>query len=183
MARWSVVASPLAILPLPPSRFCPLAPYCPLSWHLTAKNSSPGWHPTAPPPVAGTLLLLTGWHLTAHLPGWHPLFSVAPLALLSLRSFRSSSVTPSRGIALPPWLCPTLGNDVMTCPTVHHGFWWALNLLVFPCRRSSILSPGPRKGLRAAVVSLVLGSLLKGLGLSTCTFLCIVSLRVWGILS
>jgi len=32
-------------------------------------------------------------------------------------------------------------------------------------------------------VSFVLGSLLKGLGLSTCTFLFIVSLRVWGILS
>jgi len=32
-------------------------------------------------------------------------------------------------------------------------------------------------------VSFVLGSLLKGLALSTCTFLCIVSLRVWGILS
>ena len=29
----------------------------------------------------------------------------------------------------------------------------------------------------------VLASLLKGLGLSTCTFVCIVSLRVWGILS
>jgi len=81
MARWSVVASPLAILPLPPSRFRPLAPYCPLSWHLTAKNSSPGWHPTAPPPLAGTLLLLTGWHPTAHISGWHPLCSVAPLAL------------------------------------------------------------------------------------------------------
>ena len=60
MARWSVVASPLEILSLPPSRFRPLSPYCPLSWHLTAKNSSPGWHPTAPPPLAGTLLLLTG---------------------------------------------------------------------------------------------------------------------------
>jgi len=83
MARLSVVASLLAILPLPPCRFRPLAPYCPLSWHLTAKNSSPGWHPTAPPPLAGTLLLLTGWHPTAHLPGWHPLCSVAPLALLS----------------------------------------------------------------------------------------------------
>jgi len=32
-------------------------------------------------------------------------------------------------------------------------------------------------------VSFVLGSPLKGLGLSTCTFLCIVSLGVWGILS
>jgi len=66
MARLSVVASLLAILPLPPSRFRPLAPYCPISWHLTAKNSSPGWHPTAHPPPAGTLLLLTGWHPTAH---------------------------------------------------------------------------------------------------------------------
>jgi len=122
MARWSVVASPLTICPLPPSRFRPRAPYCPQSWHLTAKNCSPGRHPTAPPPLAGTLLLRTGWHPTAHLPGGHPLCSVAPLALLPLRSFRPSSVTPSRGIALPPWLCPTLGNDVMTCTTVHHGY-------------------------------------------------------------
>jgi len=43
--------------------------------------------------------------------------------------------------------------------------------------------PGPERALEQAVVSFVLGSLLKGLGLSTCTFLCIVSLRVWGILS
>ena len=80
MARESVVASPLAILPLPPSRFRPLAPYCPLSWHLTAKNSAPGWHPTAPRlglapycySPAGTLLLI--------IVGWHPLCLVAPLA-------------------------------------------------------------------------------------------------------
>jgi len=32
-------------------------------------------------------------------------------------------------------------------------------------------------------VSFVLGSLLKGLGLSTYTFLCIVSLSVWSLLS
>jgi len=129
MARWWVVASPLAILPLPPSRFRPLAPYCPLSWHLTAKNSSPGWHPTAPPP--------SGWHPTAShrlapycSPSWlaSPLLGGSARPSLPLRSFGHSSVTPSRGIALPPWLCPTLGNDVMTCPTVHHGFWWALNL-------------------------------------------------------
>jgi len=128
MARLSVVASPFAILPLPPSRFCPLAPYCPISWHLTAK----------PPLPAGTLLLPPLWLapycyspagiLLLIVVGWHPLCPVAPLALLPLRSFGPSSVTPSRGIALPPWLCPTLGNDVMTCPTVHHGFWWALNL-------------------------------------------------------
>jgi len=83
MARWSVVASPLAILPLPPSRFRPLAPYCPLSWHLTAKTPPPAGTLPLPPPLAGTLLLLTGWHPTAHLPGWHPLRSVAPLTLLS----------------------------------------------------------------------------------------------------
>jgi len=96
------VASLLAILPLPPSQFRPLAPYCPLSWHLTA-NPPPRLAPYCSPP-AGTLLLITGWHPTAHPPGWHPLCSVAPLALLPLRSFDPSSVTPSRGIALPPWL-------------------------------------------------------------------------------
>ena len=71
MACYSVVASPLAILHLPPSRFCPLAPYCPISWHLTAS------HPPLLAPycysLAGTLLLL--------LLGWHPLCPVAPLAL------------------------------------------------------------------------------------------------------
>jgi len=176
MARLSVVASPLAILPLPPFRFCPLAAYCPIRWHLTANPP----HRLAPycSSQAGTLLLLTGWHPTAHLTGWHPLCSVAPLAFLPLRSFGPSSVTPSRGIALPPRLCPTLGNDVITCPTVHHAFWRALNLLVFRRRGSPILSPRPREGLRAAVVSFLLGSLLKGLGFSTCRFLCIVSLRV-----
>jgi len=55
MARLSIVASPLAILPPPPSRFRPLAPYCPISWHLTANY----------PPPAVTLLLPTGWHSTA----------------------------------------------------------------------------------------------------------------------
>jgi len=128
MARWSVVASPLAILPLPPSRFRPLALYCPLSWHHTAKSSALGWHPTAPPlwlapycySLAGTLLLT----FPAGIPS--PRWLRRPS--LPLRSFGPSSVTPSRGIALLPWLGPTLGNDGMTCLTVHHGFWWALNL-------------------------------------------------------
>ena len=109
------MASPLAILPLPPSRFRPLAPYCPLSWHLNA-NPSARLAPYCSP-LPGTLLLLTGWHPTAHLPGWHPLCPVAPLTLLPLRSFHHSSVTPSRGIALPPWLCPMPWIDVMTCLT------------------------------------------------------------------
>ena len=56
MAHLLVVASMLAIFPPPLSCFCPLAPYCPLSWHLTANL-----------PPADTLLLLTGWHPT---PGW-----------------------------------------------------------------------------------------------------------------
>ena len=128
MAHWSAVASPLVILPLPPSRFRPLAPYCPLSWHLTAKN---------PPPAGTRLLPPSGWHPTAThrlapycSPSWlaPPLLGGSARPSLPLRSFGPSSVTPSRRIALPPWLCPTRGNDVMTCPTVHHGFWWALNI-------------------------------------------------------
>jgi len=72
MARSSVVAGPLPILPPPPSRFCPLALYCPLSWHLTAYTSL----------LASTLLQLTGWHPTAaHLLA--PYCPVAPLAPLS----------------------------------------------------------------------------------------------------
>jgi len=77
MARLSVVASLFAILPLPPSWFRPLAPYCPLSWLLTANPP----HLLAPycSSPAGTLLLLPGWHPTAHhrwlaspLPGGSP---------------------------------------------------------------------------------------------------------------
>jgi len=65
------VASAFAILPPPPSRFCPLPTYCPISWHLTAESPR-GWHPTAPLLLApdgyspgGTRLPLTGWHPTA----------------------------------------------------------------------------------------------------------------------
>jgi len=73
MACLSVLASPFAILPPSPSRFHPLAPYCPFSGHLTAYLPS-GWHPTATHllapycyPQASTLQLLTGWHPTAPL--------------------------------------------------------------------------------------------------------------------
>jgi len=111
------VASPFAILPVPPSRLRPLAPYCPLGCHLTAKKLLPGVAPYCSPPLAGTLLLLTGWHPTAHLPGWHPLCSVAALALLTLRSCDPSSVTLSRGIALPPWLWT---NALDRCNDLHN---------------------------------------------------------------
>ena len=42
---------------------------------------------------------------------------------------------------------------------------------------------GPERALAQPSFLLFLGSLRKGLGLATCTFLCIVSLRVWCILS
>jgi len=175
MARLSAAASLLAILPPSSSRFCPLAPYC--------YHPLPGWHPTAHHRLApncyspaGTLLLLTGWHPTAHR-RW--LASPQPggsARHLPSRLVGPSSVTPSRGIALPPWLCPTPWIVVMTCLTVQHGFGGPTTR-VFLCRLSTILSPRA-VFLAVRVFSFVLVSLRKGLGLSTCTFLCIVSLRV-----
>ena len=105
MAPLSVVASPRAILPPSTSRFRPLAPYCPISWHLTAKPL-PGWHPTALPWLApycyspaGTLLLLSGCIL-----------------LLLLQLVDPSLVIPNRSIALPPWL---LFNALDRCNDQH----------------------------------------------------------------
>jgi len=51
MARLLAAASLFAILPLSSSRFCPLAPYC---YHAMILS------------LAGTLLLIAGWHPTAH---------------------------------------------------------------------------------------------------------------------
>jgi len=137
MAPLSAAASLFAILPLSSSRFCPLAPYCyhPLS----------GWHPTAHHRLApyclssaGTLLLLIGWHPAAHrrwlaspLPGRSAL-------RLPFQSVGPSSVTPSRSIALPPWLCPTPWINVMTCLTLQHGFGGP-SAGVFLCHRSTNL--------------------------------------------
>ena len=92
MARLSTMATPLVILPQPPCWFYPLAPYCPFSWHLTAKPL-PGWHPTTPHllapycyPPAGTLLLLVV--------GWHPLCPVAPLAHLISKRIILRPISP-----------------------------------------------------------------------------------------
>jgi len=152
MARLWVVASRLPILPGSTSRFCPLAPYCPISWHLTAKHL-PGGHPTALRRLAPYC------------------YSPAGTLLLLVRSGDPPSVTPSCRIALPPWL---LSNALDRCNDLHN-------------RPSGISGPtvsvfSPVDGhlstpLRPAflvfdqAVSLVLGSLLKGLGLSTCMFL------------
>jgi len=125
------VASPLTILPLRPSRCRPLAPYCPLSWHLTAKTPFPagtlllpsGWQPTATHQLApycytlaGTLLLHAGWHPTATRWLASYCYTLAGTLLLLLRSVDLSSVTPSRGIALPPWL---LSNAFDRCNDLH----------------------------------------------------------------
>ena len=142
-----------------------------------------GWHPTAYHRLApychswaGTLLPLMGWLPTAHR-RW--LASPQPSGSARRLSFRSvgpSSVTPSRGIAPPPSLCPTPWIDVMTYLTVQHGFGGPF-AGVFLCRRSTKLS---RRAafLAVRVFSFVLVSRRKGLGLSMCMFLCIVSLRV-----
>ena len=102
MVCLSVVASPFAILPPPP-------PGC-VRWHRTA-------------PLAGALLLKLP-------PGWHPtaLHLLAPycyslagtlrlILLLPLRSVDPSSVMPSRGMALPPWL---LSNTLDRCNDLHY---------------------------------------------------------------
>ena len=93
MARLSVVASPLAILPPSPSRFCPLVPY----YYIPL----PGWHPTRDHRLALYHSSLAG--IPSALCVRSPIYP--------LRSSHSSSVTPSRGIALPPWLPPTPWGD------------------------------------------------------------------------
>jgi len=141
MARLSAAPRLFAILPLSSSQFCPLAPYC--------YHPLPGWHPTAHHrlapychSLAGTLLPLTGWHPTAHRRWLASPLPSGSARRLPFRSVGPASVTPSRGRALPPWLCPTPWIDVMTCLTVHHGFGGP-STGVFLCRRSTILQSGP----------------------------------------
>ena len=173
IARLSVVASPFAILPPSPSWFSPLAPYSPFSWHLTARTL----------PLAGTLLLPSGWHPTAT-PRLAPnCYSRGGTLLLLPRSVDPSSLTPSRGIALPAWL---LSHALDRCNDLHDRVsgYSGPTVSVFSPVHDHLFPPlSPAFLVFEHAVSFVLGSLLKGLGLSTCTFLCIVSPRVSCILS
>jgi len=106
------------------------------------------WHRTAPKAgtllllcsLAGTLLLPTSWHPTAT----HRLapycYSPAGTLLLLLQSVGSSSVTPSRGIALPPWLLSNALDRCNDLPDRTSWFRWAL-YLSFPM--SPIDNPPP----------------------------------------
>ena len=93
MASLSALASPFAILPPSFSWFCLLVLY----YYFPL----PGWHPTAhhqlAPYCSSLALILSARWLRS------PLYP--------LRSSHSSLVTPSHGIALPPWLPPTPCGD------------------------------------------------------------------------
>jgi len=172
MARLSVVASPLVILLLSFSQFCPLALLLPPFLSL-----------------AGTRLLPIGWHPTATL--WLAPYCSSSLAgIPSARWLRLPS-TLSDWVS-PPWLrlvvvlhclrgyCPMPWIDVLTCPTVHRSFGGP-SRLEFSYVAGHQSSPPWSPFVAVQIFSFVLVSLRKGLGLSTCTFLCIVSLCIWGI--
>ena len=165
MARLSAVASLLTILAPSSSRLCPPAPYCWIPF--------PGWHPTAHRRLAPYCSSSLAGIRSAR---W--LRSPSPLRLSDL-----FSLTPTRRIVLPPWL---LSNALNQYNDLHRRVSGCSGPAV---SLFSLVSGHLPNHLRPAfrvleqAVFFVLGSLLKGLGLSTCTFLCIISLRVWGILS
>ena len=155
---WPVCRFCLARWPpflLHPPRFPRLGPYCPCSWHRTA--GTPPRLALYCSSAAGTLLLVL-----------YP-----PLWLVDL-----SSDTPSRGKALASWL---LSDALDRCNDLRH---WAsgrsgLTASVFsPVDDHLSSAHWPAFRLSEQALSFVLGSLPTGLGLSTCVFLCFVSLSV-----
>jgi len=152
MARLSLVASVLMILPPPPSQFCPLAPYCPLSWHLTVYLPL-GWHPTATHRLA-------------------PYCPVAPLASVS------SPIVALLLSYTQRWYC-TASVGAANALGERCNYWrdGGLRLqcrptfLWFSSNGRSPSSPSGPHFEALAKLSFVLGSLRKGLGLSTCAFL------------
>ena len=137
MARLSAEASLLALLPPSFSRFCPLAPYChtPLT----------GWHPTAHHRLAPYCYSLAGILLLIVV-GWHLLGPVAPLALLPLRLSDPSSVTPSHGIALPPWLLSNALDRRNDLPDRASGYCGPMVPVFAPVGDYLPTPPGPRFG-------------------------------------
>jgi len=154
MAPLSDVASPFAILPPSPSRFCQLVLY----YHYRL----PGWHPTAHHRLAPYCSPLAG------IPSARCLRS----PLYPPPSSQSFSVTPSRGCALPPWLPPTPSpNNVITSAAAVYGSSVGPHSRGFQRNTRSPSSPLGLCFEALAKLAFVRGRLPKGLGLSTCTFL------------
>jgi len=130
---------PVCRLWLARSRSFLLPPPCSVRWHCPAPLAGTLLL-TSPP--AGTLLLLNRWHLTAI----HPLvpyrYSPAGTLLLLFRSVDPSSVTPSRGIALPPWL---LSNALDRCNDLPDGTSWFRWALYWSFHMSPINNPLPAR--------------------------------------
>ena len=153
MPRLSAVAGLFAILPSFLSRFRPLVPYY--------YNPLPGWHPTAHHWLAPYCYRSGGITSARWLRS--PIYPS--------RLSYSSSVTPSRGIALPRWLPPTAWCN--RC-NYRHGCCFSVRCrptvsVVFLYARSLSSPSRPERAL--AKLSFILGSLRMGLGLSNCIFL------------
>ena len=151
MARLSVGATPLWILPPPSpgSSACTVLP-----------KSSPWLSPYCSSP-AGILLLLFGWH---------PLSPLAPLACLSsaMRTlllgyaqslYYPASVAAANTLRLTMQFLARPLSSVRCRPTVSLVFFYA----------RSLSSPSSLRFQALANLCFVVGSLRKGLGLSTCT--------------
>jgi len=109
------VASPFAILPLPPSRFRPLAPYCPISWHVPA-NPPPGLAPYCFPS--------TGWHPS-------PTHRLVPYCSSSL-----AGIPSARRLRSPTCLSPSCDLLYGRNPRLGYGSsWYCTASLVYPKRR------------------------------------------------
>jgi len=100
------------------------------------------------------------------------LISCVPTYCLSFRS--KSLFLPMLSKALDRW------NDL---PGRTSGYCRPMVSVFSPLDHRASTPLRPAFLVFELALSFVLGSLVKGLGLSTGTFACIVSLRVWGILS
>ena len=154
MARLSVVASPFAMPPPSPSRFCPLVLY----YHYP----DPGGHPTAHHRLA---------HYCSPLAGI-PCVQWLCSPFYSPRSSRSCSVTPTHGMALPPWLPPMpWSNDRITSAAVVYCSSVGQPSRGFQTKERSLSSPSSQRLVALANISFLPDSLPNGWALFTCPFL------------